>query len=283
MTHPETQLQLQHDAQYAGPGAPNEGRVHEITLRLVVRPEDAANTHASAAAFAEHIGTLALTTKLKEIVRPEHQSPAEEAAEDAAHMIGILNERMAAAGLTNKERAVCRLIFLGFEQKEIAAMIQRSESRITHYLKGVYKKTGAKNRFGLVTYLIGINQDKAGRTLLAESLAEAKAETELQPVKTLEPIIAPESPLTNEERQHLVAITERMMDHYGFSAGERDVAILAMQGKSDAAICIELYMGAGTVKDHLSRIYNKLGIRKRAYIADALLGNFFSSLTISTD
>ena len=48
---------------------------------------------------------------------------------------------------------------------------------------------------------------------------------------------------------------------------ERRVADLARLGRSNAAIAVELLMGAETVKTHLSRIYAKLGFANRTQLA----------------
>ncbi len=258
--------------------APGSQQVHEITLRAIVSPEYAEATCAETIAFAKCIGALTIgDPEIKVTVRSKDIDQAAKLHEETESMLAILGERMTNAGLSDIERAVCRLMFLGFDRREIAGKLYRSESRINNYVGAVHRKVGSKNRFELVCYLIGVNRTESKETLISEATAEAEVKSDAAP----EQIEAPNSPLTNEERQHLITITERMMGHYKFSADERDVAILVIRGKSDAAISAELYMSSSSVKDHLTRIYNKLGIRKRAYIADALLGNFFSSLNKS--
>ncbi|MBN8885791.1 MAG: helix-turn-helix transcriptional regulator [Rudaea sp.] len=49
--------------------------------------------------------------------------------------------------------------------------------------------------------------------------------------------------------------------------GERNVALLVMQGKSNREIAAQLHREVSTVKDHLSNIYSKLGIQNRTQLA----------------
>ncbi|WP_275412158.1 response regulator transcription factor [Sphaerisporangium rufum] len=62
-------------------------------------------------------------------------------------------------------------------------------------------------------------------------------------------------------RQTLSLLTDR----------EREVAYAVGQGRSNAEICAELFMGMPTVKAHVSRILVKLGLNNRVQIA--LLAN----------
>lgn len=47
------------------------------------------------------------------------------------------------------------------------------------------------------------------------------------------------------------------------TAKEKEVLRLIGRGRSNAEIASELYIGAGTVKSHINRIFNKLGVRDR--------------------
>lgn len=54
--------------------------------------------------------------------------------------------------------------------------------------------------------------------------------------------------------------------------GERNVALLAMRGMSNQEIADALHRDITTVKDHLSHVYDKLGIRGRTQLAAMLAG-----------
>ncbi|MBD9378869.1 helix-turn-helix transcriptional regulator [Pseudoxanthomonas sp. PXM04] len=54
--------------------------------------------------------------------------------------------------------------------------------------------------------------------------------------------------------------------------GERNVALLVMRGMSNQEIADALHRDITTVKDHLSHIYDKLGIRSRTQLAAQLAG-----------
>ena len=48
------------------------------------------------------------------------------------------------------------------------------------------------------------------------------------------------------------------------SSRERDVLALIGQGKTNAEIAAELFVGGGTVKTHINHVFTKLGLRDRA-------------------
>jgi DNA-binding CsgD family transcriptional regulator len=54
------------------------------------------------------------------------------------------------------------------------------------------------------------------------------------------------------------------------TARERQIAVLAARGETDAAIADQLAISARTVQTHLARVYSKLGITGRSEIADQL-------------
>jgi DNA-binding CsgD family transcriptional regulator len=59
----------------------------------------------------------------------------------------------------------------------------------------------------------------------------------------------------------------------GLTAAERRVADLAVMGRTNVEIAAELFMGRRTVEAHLSRIYQKLGVRSRTELCQLLLSS----------
>jgi DNA-binding CsgD family transcriptional regulator len=55
---------------------------------------------------------------------------------------------------------------------------------------------------------------------------------------------------------------------------EREIAALAAAGHPSRVIADRLYLSVRTVDNHLSRIYDKLGVSKRADLASALEGRW---------
>ncbi len=55
--------------------------------------------------------------------------------------------------------------------------------------------------------------------------------------------------------------------HNALSPRERQVMLLAAKGFANKAIALELNVAEGTIKLHLHRVYQKLGIRSRFALA----------------
>jgi DNA-binding CsgD family transcriptional regulator len=54
-----------------------------------------------------------------------------------------------------------------------------------------------------------------------------------------------------------------IVDAYGLSRREREVASLVLRGRSTAEIAGELHVSAYTVQDHLKAIFAKVGVTSR--------------------
>jgi DNA-binding CsgD family transcriptional regulator len=80
-------------------------------------------------------------------------------------------------------------------------------------------------------------------------------------------IIAPAGP---KEELRLTAIG------YGLSPREQEVVELAVRGASTRQISQALYISEYTVKDHLSNIFGKVGVRgRRALVKQLYLNTIF--------
>lgn len=92
-----------------------------------------------------------------------------------------------------------------------------------------------------------------GQVLLHPDVASAVVAA-LAPVSG-EPTVA--APLTYGGGGNLTQLTER----------EREILALLARGASNREICEALYIASGTVRNHLSNILNKLGVRDRTQAA----------------
>lgn len=85
----------------------------------------------------------------------------------------------------------------------------------------------------------------------------------LSPSVTAQLIAAVAAPPEPEDpsRAHAAALLETLTDR------EREVASALARGLSNAEIAAELFMGVPTVKTHVGRIFDKLGVENRVQIA----------------
>ncbi|MBN8210461.1 AAA family ATPase [Bacillus sp. NTK071] len=69
-----------------------------------------------------------------------------------------------------------------------------------------------------------------------------------------------------------VNLTETPLDHYGFTPREKEVVTLVIQGYSNAKLADELSLSEVTIKKHLSRIYEKTGVKNRTQLTRVIIG-----------
>jgi DNA-binding NarL/FixJ family response regulator len=100
---------------------------------------------------------------------------------------------------------------------------------------------------------------RSGPTLLTEAIrAAAAGDALISPqvtVRLLRHLATP--PTATAHRSAPISLTPR----------ERDIALLVAQGRTNAEIAATLFIAAGTVKNHLAEIQQKLGVRNRVGIA----------------
>ena len=75
---------------------------------------------------------------------------------------------------------------------------------------------------------------------------------------------------TGRARDELARISGRRPLLGRLTETEQRVAALAADGLSNKEIAAALFIGVGTVEQHLSRVYRKLGIRSRSQLARQL-------------
>lgn len=69
-----------------------------------------------------------------------------------------------------------------------------------------------------------------------------------------------------------VNLTETPLDHYSFTPREKEVVELVIQGYSNANLAEELSLSEVTIKKHLSRIYEKTGVKNRTQLTRVIIG-----------
>lgn len=122
----------------------------------------------------------------------------------------------------------------------------------------VHENVGARLEQAYTLFEIGVEQLRAadgrqGRATLADALRLAEE--------------CSDADLGNRIRRHLSNAGDESSGRVGaaaLTASQRRVALLAMAGRSNREIAGELFLTVSTVEQHLTQIYRKLGITRRA-------------------
>ena len=114
------------------------------------------------------------------------------------------------------------------------------------------------------------------RTLLALGSVHRQAKRKRQAREALDRALAIFEALgaplwADKARSELRRISGRRPASDELSETEERVAALAAEGRSNRQIAAELYMSVRTVEAHLSHVYRKLGVRRRAELAHHLV------------
>jgi len=93
---------------------------------------------------------------------------------------------------------------------------------------------------------------------------------------SLSPVVSPHVPtayvLVVDSADYLCRALSLSMLACGFSKREVEVGILLIEGMSNQQIAKKLFIEECTVKDHVTRIFQKLGISRRSGVVPRLLG-----------
>ena len=68
-------------------------------------------------------------------------------------------------------------------------------------------------------------------------------------------------------------LSSLFLSAYGLTAAQQRVAALVLQGHSTRQIVSELHISANTVQEHLTAVFDKVGVRSRRELAATLLAN----------
>ncbi len=145
-------------------------------------------------------------------------------------------------GISRRERQVAEFAGLGRSPKEIAYALGLSASAVTNAESRVRAKLGLGSRAELASFFA------------PSGLRRRLTELELEG----EPILVASAPLVAEER---------LAD---FTPAEREVALLAVQGATNAAIAARRASAERTVANQLRAVFAKLGVHSRAELAVVL-------------
>jgi len=145
-------------------------------------------------------------------------------------------------GLSRRERQVAEFVGLGRTPKEIAYALGLSASAVANAERRARAKLGLGSRAELSSFFA------------PGGLRRRLLELELEG----EPVLVATAPLVSEERLGRL------------SAAEREVALLAVQGATNAAIAARRGRSERTVANQLRSAFAALGVHSRAELAAAL-------------
>ena len=122
---------------------------------------------------------------------------------------------------------------------------------------------------------IGDTPFEHGRALLALGAAQRRAKRRREARETLERALelferVGAAVWADRVRNELRRISGRAPSSGDLTPAEERVAALVAEGKTNREVAAALYLSDRTVEGHLSRIFGKLGVRKRAQVAGAL-------------
>lgn len=82
----------------------------------------------------------------------------------------------------------------------------------------------------------------------------------------------PSTPSIEEARNALKAHRERLMEPYGLTEREREVALLILDGYTMKGVAESLFITERTVKFHSKNAYDKLGVSSKRELIQLLAG-----------
>ncbi len=235
--------------------------LRELTLQALFEPNNEAAVTQAASTFAAGVGSLLITEPELRIHTPGQETDEQRRAE----MLAAIEKCMDEAGFNEKERAVSRLILLDMTYAEIARELTISKHAVTWHAKGARDKCGSRTRAGLSAYLQGLAKGKNRATLIAAPVTDTRTPSR--------------QPLTFDGPTTVTVSYEQVMTHYGLTTREREVALLAKDGLSNAEIGEELHLSEPTIKGYMSGVFEKMGINKRSGIGAKLLGSLSKETT----
>jgi ATP/maltotriose-dependent transcriptional regulator MalT len=154
--------------------------------------------------------------------------------------------------LNRREAEVLALVMRGRSNRAIAATLFLSPATVRKHLEHLYSKLGGKTR------------TEAANRALAACRASDTSRSRLDDFlgSDLEP-----HPFVVKSSTSAVDLREL----FGLTTRELQVLEVASQGRTNAEIAAQLRLAAGTVKNHLERVYAKLEVSSRTEASARIL------------
>jgi DNA-binding NarL/FixJ family response regulator/rRNA-processing protein FCF1 len=143
-------------------------------------------------------------------------------------------EQQSRTNVSLQEMRILELVQQGFTNDEIANKMELGSGTVRNYLSSAYSKLGARNRLEAIQKAIDLG-------ILDQSEPDTESIKQIQ--------------------QAMISLeVER---YYGISSREKEVLGLIQRGLRNQEIANELSLGDGTVRNYISSIFEKLGVRNR--------------------
>jgi len=235
----------------ARPDDPCQAAVLELMLDGLSNPDIAQRLQIS-----RHAAKVRVSAILQRMgLRTRGQAIAQMRREQARALLGATEQPVTHGvsmspdelGLTPRQGSLLLLMLEGLSNKLIAARLGLGENTVKEYVSAILRRLGLRNRAELIARMKRVSVREAGGEPCAVGEVKMSAHA----------LEAPRAPVT--------------LDELGLTRRQGRVLALLLDGMSNKAIGRSLGLSENTVKEHVSAILQRVGVRSRAQVISRMM------------